>query len=175
MPRWLVILAVSVVVLSGALLLGRAVGFFVPGRGSTTPEGGNPPMDFAVRDLDDQEVHLHDLRGHVVLANFWATWCGPCRAEMTTLQQVYERHREDGFIVVGINVSNRPEEASAFAQEHGLTFPIWRDPLGDVLLEAGIQGLPASFLFDAEGHLTKRWVGPLTEEELETALEPLLP
>lgn len=133
-----------------------------------------PPMEFAVRDLEGREVSLSSYRGQVVLANFWATWCGPCVEEMPLLQELYERHVEQGFVVLGINVSNRPEEAEAFAKQHALSFPILRDALGDVLVDHHINGLPASMLVDRDGRLVRIWIGPLVQSEFEALLLKLL-
>jgi hypothetical protein len=94
---------------------------------------------------------------------------------MPVLQEYYLAHREQGFVLVGVNVSGRPDEVAAFVEEAGYVFPIWLDPPGDVLIDLGVRGLPASLLVDEEGHVRDLWVGPLTRELLDAEVTPRLP
>ena len=140
------------------------------------PAQASPPalVDFTVKDLAGKPVSLSDFRGQVVLVNFWATWCSPCKEEMPILDAYYRQHQPQGFLLLGINVSDRPEEAAAFVKQHGYSYPILFDPPGNVLLDLGIQGLPASLLVDREGGLVTRWLGPLTFEMLDPKVLPQL-
>ncbi len=131
-------------------------------------------LEFTVKDLEEQEVHLSDLRGNVVLVNFWASWCSPCRKEMPVLQEYYLEHKDEGFVLVGVNVSDRPERVRELAAENGYQFPIWIDPPGNVLIDLRMQGLPASLLIDAEGQLINRWIGPVAEGSLDAIVGPHL-
>jgi thiol-disulfide isomerase/thioredoxin len=133
-----------------------------------------PLLDFTVQNLAGDPIHLSDYRGQVALVNFWATWCAPCKEEMPILDAYYQDHRESGFVLLGINVSDRPNEAAAFFDEAGYTFPILFDPPGNVLIEMGLRGLPSSIVVDAEGHRVKTWIGPLTREMLDEDVTPLL-
>ena len=90
------------------------------------------------------------------------------------LQEYYLAHREQGFILVGVNVGGRPDEVATFVEEAGYTFPIWLDPPGNVLIDLGVHGLPISLLVDEEGHMRKLWIGPLTRELLDTEVTPNL-
>jgi thiol-disulfide isomerase/thioredoxin len=144
----------------------------------TYPNSGvediGPLIDFSLEDLSGQSVQLCDHRGKVVLVNFWATWCSPCREEMPLLQDYYFAHKDQGFVLIGINVSDRPDEVADYVEEAGYTFPIWLDPPGNILIDLKVNGLPASLLIDREGHLRRKWIGPLTEEVLEAEITPLL-
>lgn len=133
-----------------------------------------PPLDFTVQNLAGDPIHLSDYRGQVALVNFWATWCAPCKEEMPILDAYYQDHHESGFVLLGINVSDRPNEAAAFFDEAGYTFPILFDPPGNVLIEMGLRGLPSSIVVNAEGHRVKTWIGPLTREMLDEDVTPLL-
>jgi cytochrome c biogenesis protein CcmG/thiol:disulfide interchange protein DsbE len=133
-----------------------------------------PPIDFSIQDLSGQPVRLSDHLGKVVLVNFWATWCSPCREEMPFLQDYYADHMDQGFVLIGINVSERPEEVARYVEEAGYIFPIWLDPPGNILIDLRVNGLPASLLIDREGHLRRKWIGPLTEDLLEVEITPLL-
>jgi peroxiredoxin len=143
-------------------------------RPAAIEPGETPEMDFSVKDLSGASVSLRSLRGHVVLVNFWATWCSPCKEEMPLLQAYYDQHKGNGFVLVGINVSDDVEDAKAFIEQQGYTFPIWSDPPGNVLIQLRINGLPASLVVDADGRLVKRWVGPLAQEDLDHVISPLL-
>lgn len=133
-----------------------------------------PPIDLSLKDVRGNPVHLRDLRGKVVLINYWASWCSPCREEMPLLNAFYEDHQSEGFTVIAINASESPEEAARYIEEHGYTFPVWSDPPGNSMIEFGLNGLPASMLLDREGRLRKVWLGPLTQEMLDKVVLPLL-
>ena len=142
---------------------------------TATPQPTPAPVwAFELEDLEGQPVKLSDLRGQVVLVNFWASWCPPCRDEMPLLQDFYLAHREEGFTLLGVNVSEDADDAAAFIEANGYPFPVWRDPPGNLLIELGLNGLPASVLVDAEGRIVKRWIGPLAEEDLTGTVLPLL-
>ena len=131
-------------------------------------------IDFTVKDLDGREVQLSSLRGQVVLVNFWATWCSPCKEEMPVLQAFYQAHQAENFLLLGVNVSDDAEDAARYMAENGFTFPVWSDPPGNTLMDLGLRGLPASILVDADGNLQWFWLGPVTEEILEEEILPLL-
>ncbi len=152
----------------------QSASMVTPQQTATSQPTRVPMWDFEVKDLDGETMKLSDLRGQVVLVNFWASWCPPCRDEMPLLQDFYLEHREDGFVLLGINVSEDADDAAAFMEVNGYQFPVWRDPPGNLLIEQGLNGLPASVLVDAEGRIARRWIGPLAEEDLTNTVLPLL-
>lgn len=131
-------------------------------------------LDFTLKDLSGADVSLADLRGQVVLVNFWATWCTPCQEEMPILEAYYQAHQEDGFVVVAVNVGEDAEVAAAYVQERGYTFPVWSDPPGKQVMSLGIRGLPASLFLDRAGRLRQFWSGPVDQEVLDRLVLPLL-
>ncbi len=131
-------------------------------------------IDFTVKDLGGADVSLADLRGQVVLVNFWATWCSPCREEMPILEAFYQEHGDKGFVVVAVNVSEDAETAAKYVQDNAFTFPVWSDPPGKQLMRLGIRGLPASLFLDREGRLQQFWSGPVDKEILDYLVLPLL-
>ena len=133
-----------------------------------------PPLEFIFKDLDGQEVTLSELRGKVVLLNYWASWCSPCREEMPLLDSFYQEHKDSNFTLIAINVSESPKEAKAFIEEHGFSFPVWTDPPGNSLIEFGLRGLPASIILDAEGRRQFIWIGPFTQEYLDELVLPMI-
>jgi cytochrome c biogenesis protein CcmG/thiol:disulfide interchange protein DsbE len=176
--QWVALGAIIALLLVGQVLASRQVqeerSAVTPPTGTPTEEPG-PIIDFTVQDLSGQSVRLSDYRGKVVLVNFWATWCSPCKEEMPILEEYYLEHRDQGFTLVGVNVSDRPDDVAAFVEEADYTFPIWLDPPGNVLIDLRVNGLPASLLVDTEGRLRQKWVGPLTPETLGNEISPLLP
>ena len=158
------------------LLLAGGLSACVPAAAVTAEPTPTPAkvIDFTVKDLDGREVQLSSLRGQVVLVNFWATWCSPCKEEMPVLQAFYQVHQDKNFLLLGVNVSDDAEDAARYMAENSFTFPVWSDPPGNTLMDLGLRGLPASILVDAEGNLRWFWLGPVTEEILDEEILPLL-
>ncbi len=139
-------------------------------RGGT----GLTRTDFDLPTLDGGTFRLVDHRGQVVLVNFWATWCPPCRAEMPGLDAYYRQHRENGLVMVAINVGEAPMQARAFAEEGNFAFPIALDPDSQVADRFGVTGLPVTLVIDAEGRVAYRHAGVITRDVLDAQVLPLL-
>ncbi|MBX5493230.1 MAG: TlpA family protein disulfide reductase [Chloroflexi bacterium] len=133
-----------------------------------------PAPPFVLPTPDGGTLALEDLRGHVVLLNFWATWCEPCRAEMADLDRLAREWGPQGVRVVGINVGENPEQVRRFAAELGLQFPLVIDSEGTVYPAYGVMGLPTSFLVDADGLIRDVRLGVITPEYLANRVRPLL-
>jgi len=118
-------------------------------------------------DMAGDNVSLQNYVGSVVLVNLWATWCPPCKEEMPALQSFYERHKSDGFILVGINQEETPEVVRPFVADFGLTFPIWLDENYLTQREFNTLSLPSSFVIDRGGQVRLMWVGAVSEKFLE--------
>jgi peroxiredoxin len=117
--------------------------------------------DFAVPDLAGQAVRLSGLRGQVVLVNLWTTWCPPCREEMPSMQQLYERLKDRGFVLLAVSQDeNGKTVVEPFVRELGLTFPVLVDPEHQVGDRYQVWGYPESFLIDREGRIVERVIGP---------------
>jgi peroxiredoxin len=150
---------------SAAVVLEFTIG---PSVGSVAPE-------FTLTTLDDQTVSLSNLQGQVVLINFWATWCPPCREEMPAIQNVYDRHRDDGFTVLAVNLLETNANVEAFAEELDLTFPILMDRRGQVFERYRVRGLPTTFFVDQAGVIQNVKVGgPMSEAFIEGQVTDLL-
>jgi peroxiredoxin len=141
------------------------------------PKVGQAAPDFALWSLDGQTVRLSDFRGRVVLINFWATWCGPCRGEMPEIEAVYREFKDQDFMVLAINEENTSLDearklARDFRDELDLTFPILLDgPDGQVFRQYRLYGLPSSFIVDKEGVIRTVRFGPLNRDFLRAKLE----
>lgn len=126
---------------------------------------------------ETRRVTLSELRGKVVLINFWATWCPPCRAEMPAIEKVYRTFKPLGLEVLAVNLTDQDSETAvaAFVQELGLTFPIPLDRNGDVSARYTLRGLPSTFFVDRQGVIRSVVVGgPMSEALIQSRVEELL-
>ncbi len=131
---------------------------------------GNRAPDFAIESLDDRQISLADLRGQVVLLNFWGTWCGPCRREMPEFQKAYEEWQPRGFEIVAIAYNDTEQAMAEFRDEFGLSFPLALDDSGEINDAYGIQTRPSSYLLDKDGVILARHFGIMTESQLAELL-----
>lgn len=137
------------------------------GGGGSRAEVGEPAPAFTGYDLEGRRVALADFRGRVVLVNFWASWCAPCRAEFPRLRAVHGERAA----VLGVLYDDRSEPARAFAQEHGATWPSVVDPQGRIAAAYGVgPGIPVTWVIDAEGVVRARHHGELTDAEINRLL-----
>ena len=130
-------------------------------------EVGASAPDFNLDTLDGK-VRLSELRGRVVVVNFWATWCVPCREEMPALQTLSASRGASEVMVLGVNATNLDSRngATEFARNLGIAFPVAFDAKGDAARLYGVQGLPATFFIDREGVVRARSLGPQTADTL---------
>lgn len=130
---------------------------------------------FELASLDGEPVSLEAYRGQVVLVNFWATWCPPCRVEMPGFQRVYEDKRDEGFVVLGLSTDRGGHEVvREFVESRDLTFPIALASAKVVQDFGGVQALPTSFLIDREGRIRQEVKGFFAEPTLRMAVNRLL-
>jgi cytochrome c biogenesis protein CcmG, thiol:disulfide interchange protein DsbE len=142
-----------------------------------SPHVGFPAPDFALETLDGARTSLAEQRGKVVIVNLWASWCGPCRAEMPAIQRLYDAQREEGLSVLAVHGTFQDSEASAraFADELGLSFPIVLDRDGEVSRRYRLRALPSTFIVDRRGTIREViFGGPLSEATLQSKVDALL-
>ena len=148
------------------------------GLASNEPDGelaGEPAPELELPRLSGNGVgSLADYRGKVVVLNFWASWCEPCRGEAPALEE-FHRANEDRVTVLGINLDDATDDAIAFVREFGLTYPQLRDGDGRERRDAyGMTGFPESFVVDPEGRIALIRRGPVDAEFLEREVAPLI-
>ena len=118
---------------------------------------GEPAADFELRLFGGDLLRMSDLEGKVVVLNFWASWCPPCRAEMPDFEEMWQEMKDDGVVFVGVAVSDSPEEARAFVEATGVTYPVGVDSSGSIAGDYRVLSLPTTFLIDREGREARRF------------------
>jgi cytochrome c biogenesis protein CcmG/thiol:disulfide interchange protein DsbE len=167
--RWAIPLAVVPVL----VLLGY--GFRTDPREIPSPLLGKPASPFTLTAFDGKPVTLESLRGHVVVLNFWASWCYPaCYEEAPSLERAWKTYKDRGLILVGVNYQDKEEPAKRFLTQFGHTFPNAPDPAGRVSLDYGVYGVPETYFIDRKGRVRFKRVGPVSDEMLKEQIERLL-
>ena len=133
--------------------------------GGMTPVAGTPPAPpLSLPDIDGKTVDLAAYRGRLVLVNFWATWCKPCTTEMPAMQAIYEKLRDQGFVVLAVNELEDEVKVREHITQHGHTFPVLMDRDNKVANQFGVFGLPVSVFIDEKGVVQEYIKGGLLTE-----------
>ena len=142
-----------------------------PVRSNPSEWVGKPAPDFQVTDLTGKALSLKDYRGQVVLLDFWATWCGPCIAEMPKLKKTYETYKDQNFQIIGISLDRSMEPLEAYIEKEELAWIHYWDENRELRTLYGVWGIPSAFLVDAEGIIRKASLGGF---DVETAVAELV-
>jgi peroxiredoxin len=177
--RWEILMLVSLALgflWTVASRVPSAVG--APLSSGPSPREGFLAPDFTLDTLDGSQVTLSKLRGQIVVVNFWATWCLPCRAETPALEKSYAQYKDSGVVILGVNLTDQDSirEVESFVQEFRLTYPILLDRDGTVSNTLyQIRGLPTTFFVNREGIIRTVLVGgPMSETFIRSKIEALL-
>ena len=119
---------------------------------------GEPAKEFELALFDGRTLRLADLRGNVVVLNFWVSWCPPCRAEMPAFERIWQEYRDQGVIFVGVaGVLDTEEDARAFAEKVGVTYLLGRDATGQISKDYRALTLPTTFIIDRQGNEVRKF------------------
>lgn len=175
--RKLTALAASVATLALIALLGWYVFDARPVTSAAEPvalRSGRVATDFTISLFAGGTFRLAEQRGKVVVVNFWASWCPPCKEEAPVLERVWRAYQDKGVVFVGIDVWDTEADARAFMERYGITYPNGPDPTGEIAVEYGVTGLPETWVLDREGKLVRRWIGALNDRLLTAFIEEAL-
>ena len=139
-------------------------------------DAGMANLDFVVKDMHGQEITLSDYRGQVILLDFWATWCAPCRIEMPWFVEFFDKYESEGFVVLALDVDDPLDAIQLFAEDFGMDFPVLvgaeRDDFKDAY--GPPVGYPTAFIIDRQGRICKQHTGFTAKETFEQEIRALL-
>jgi thiol-disulfide isomerase/thioredoxin len=167
--------------IAGAVALSALVGLAVlpriaPGAGSFVRK---PAPDVTLPVVANGEpgarMRIADLKGHPVLLDFWASWCGPCNVEAPIIDRIAKRYEKRGLVVIGVDVDDEPEVAAAFARKKGLSYAIVVDPTKEASRLYDVDKLPSLVVIDKDGQIASYTTGVVDESSLDEIVAPLLP
>ena len=138
---------------------------------------GKPAPDFVLNDINGGKVPSRNTRGRSIILNFWATFCGPCKAEMPSLNNLFLSYQKDGFIVLAVSTDDSEKPVQSFIRKKAIAFPVLIDKDQEVYFDKyGVIGLPTSFLIDRDGLVREKFLGdrPWDAPEMKEKIEKLL-
>jgi cytochrome c biogenesis protein CcmG/thiol:disulfide interchange protein DsbE len=138
------------------------------------PKSSGLAPDFTLQTFGGDSVTLSELRGQVVVINFWASWCPPCRDEAPYLEQTWREYKDQGVVFIGVDYVDTEPEALAYIEEFDITYPNGPDARTEISQAYQIQGVPETFFVGVDGTLRGAKIGPLAPPELEERLTDLL-
>ena len=139
---------------------------------SKSPLVNNPAKDFELENINGKKIKLSDYRGHVVVMNYWATWCGPCIREMPLFQKFFDQY-SPGLVVFGIDNQETVEEIRPYVDQLGITYEVLLDKDAKVHVDYQVYGLPTTIIVDENGIVKVNHIGIMTEKQLEAYLREL--
>ncbi|MEN3338765.1 MAG: hypothetical protein V7647_2441 [Acidobacteriota bacterium] len=141
---------------------------------AATSKGEHAKLDITVKDMNGAPVRLADYKGKVILLNFWATWCGPCQAEIPELVNTYNEYKDRGVVILGVSIDDTAETLRAYAAQKRMTYPVllMQDDVDQAY--GPIFGVPVTFFIGRDGTISKKHFGPVTKEQVDQEIKALL-
>ncbi|MCC7449463.1 MAG: TlpA family protein disulfide reductase [Anaerolineae bacterium] len=142
-------------------------------QNQTQPTEGGAP-EFTLTTFDNQTLKLSDLRGKVVMINFWASWCGPCRYEAPELEKAWQQYKDRGVVFLGIAYTDTERNAKAYLKDYGVTYTNGLDFGTKISEKYRIQGVPETFIIDRKGNVSEFIMQPVDQAKLSAMLDRAL-
>ncbi|MGG1659597.1 thiol-disulfide oxidoreductase ResA [Brevibacillus sp. NRS-1366] len=136
---------------------------------------GSDAPNFSLEQLNGSEMALGDLKGKGVVLNFWGTWCEPCKKEMPALQEQYDKYKDKGLVVVGVNIGESPVAVEPFIKQFNVHFPILLDRQSQITKLYRIGPIPTTFFVSPEGEVKEIFIGQLNEAMIADKVSKILP
>ena len=183
-PRWIIAAAaaLSLGILTLPMLRSRSGGGepirpnpeSVASKNASCDQTGVATYDFVLKDQHNVPVKMADYKGKVVIVNFWATWCGPCKIEIPDFVKLYSEYKDKGLVIVGISVDDSPEQLQSFMQEFKMNYPVLQMTPEVESAWGPFYGYPTSFIVARDGSICTKHLGPATKEQFEKEIKALL-
>ena len=129
--------------------------------------------DFSLPDLKGGKVNLADYKGKIIILDFWATWCPPCKAEIPGFIRLHNKYAKDGVVLIGAAIDD-PNKVKPFMKSYGINYPICIADQATATNYGGIRGIPTTFVIDKEGYIAREYVGFRPEEQFEQDIKDLM-
>ena len=188
--RWIVAgaAALAVALFAVPMLIGNVGRFEVASSASSDGEGGGAgggcprkpegqaKLNFTLKDMHGKNVRLADYKGKVILLNFWATWCGPCKTEIPAFVELYDQYKDQGFVVLGVSTDDEPEMLREYAASMKMNYPVLVGRDKEEILDAWgpIYAIPTTFFVGRDGSVCGKHMGPAEKEDFEREIKALL-
>jgi len=157
-PRWIqVLIFVLVIVVLGFFALGLRA------RGAPQPSSG-PAPDFKITSFEGQTLRLSDLKGKVVVVNFWASWCPPCRDEAPFLERTWRQYKDRGVVFIGVDYVDTESAAKEYIKQYNITYFNGTDLQSEISQKYRIKGVPETYFVGKDGNLYGNSLGPITKD-----------
>ena len=181
-PRWIIAAAaaLSLGLLTLPLLRSGKGGEAISSKAAGGPARpgcdaeGAANFDFVLKDQHNVPVKMAEYKGKVVIVNFWATWCGPCKIEIPDFVKLYAEYKEKGLVIVGISIDDSPEQLKAFMGEYKMNYPVLQMTPEVETAWGPFYGYPTSLVVARDGSICTKHLGPATKEQFEKEIKALL-
>jgi peroxiredoxin len=171
--RALVMIALTAV--GARMALASGIQLYASDTSACSVEPSSKARNFLLRDIDNRKWTFSSTKGKVVLVDFWATWCGPCKVEIPEFVEMYGKYRERGLEVVGVSMDTEIDKIKSFAAEYKMSYPILIGAGAEGVLRAwDVSGLPTTFIVGRDGTVCRKFLGQASREDVEETIKKLL-